>query len=124
MNSTFASISLLLKSNLGERCLINTLMNMTSQSLRFYLKHANIDDGNSNKKKTELVEMIVYGCITNKLNKEPVKDISNNRVNAILKERNILIKSLPGYGNSGLRKRDIKPYVNECSAKVIEWFYS
>ena len=120
MNSTFASISLLLKSNLGERCLINTLMNMTSQSLRFYLKHANIDDGNSNKKKTELVEMIVYGCITNKLNKEPVKDISNNRVNAILKERNILIKSLPGYGNSGLRKRDIKPYVNECSAKVIE----
>ena len=51
MNSTFASISLLLKSNLGERCLINTLMNMTSQSLRFYLKHANIDDGIQIKRK-------------------------------------------------------------------------
>ena len=118
MNSTFVSISILVKSNLGDRWLINTLMNMTSQSLRYYLKHANIYDGNSNKKKTELVEMIVYGCITNKLNKEPIKDISSNRINAILKEKNILIKSLPGYGNSKLRKRDIKPYTDECSIKV------
>ena len=52
MNSTFVSISILVKSNLGDRWLINTLMNMTSQSLRYYLKHANIYDGNSNKKKT------------------------------------------------------------------------
>ena len=62
--------------------------------------------------------MIVYGCITNKLNKEPIKDISSNRINAILNEKNILIKSLPGYGNSKLRKRDIKPYIDECSIKV------
>ena len=54
MNSSFASICVLMKSNLGERCLINTLMNMTSQALRFYLKHANIYDGNSNKKKTRV----------------------------------------------------------------------
>ena len=81
-----------------------------NQALRFYLKHANNYDGNSNKKKADLVEMIVYGCITNQLNKEPMKD---NRVNTILKEKNILIKSLPSYGNSGLRKKDIKPHINE-----------
>ena len=113
MNSSFASICVLMKSNLGERCLINTLMNMTSQALRFYLKHANIYDGNSNKKKTELVEMILYGCITNQINKEPIKDITSNKVNNILKEKNILIKSLPGYRNIGSKRKDIKPHVNE-----------
>ena len=113
MNSSFVSICVLMKSNLGERCLINTLMNMSRQALRFYLKHANIYDGNSKKKKKDLVEMIVCGCITNQLTKEPIKDISSVKVNTILKERNILIKSLPGYGNSGLRKKDIKPHVNE-----------
>ena len=36
-----------------------------------------------------------------------------------MKEHDILIKSLPGYGNMGLRKkRDIKPYVSECSIKI------
>ena len=40
-------------------------MNISSQSLRSYLKLASIYDGNSNKKKTDLVEMIVYGCINN-----------------------------------------------------------
>ena len=61
MNSSFAAIGVLLKSNLGERCLINTLMNVSSQSLRAYLKLASIYDGNSNMKKTDLVEMIFYG---------------------------------------------------------------
>ena len=113
MNSSFVSICVLMKSNLVERCLINTLMNMSSQALRFYLKHANIYDGNSNIKKTDLVETIVYGCITNQISKEPIKDITSNKVNTILKEKNILIKSLPVYANSELRKKDIKPHVIE-----------
>ena len=69
MNSSFVAISILVKSNITERCLINTLMNISSQSFRAYLKLASIYDGNSNKKKTDLVEMIVYGCMINKLNK-------------------------------------------------------
>ena len=85
MNSSFVAISILVKSNLSERCLIKALMNISSQSLRAYLKLASIYDGNSNKKKTDLVEMIVYGCIINKLNKEPIKDISINRAHKILK---------------------------------------
>ena len=56
--------------------------------------------------------MIVYGCITNKLNKEPIKDISIYKAMSILKEKDIFIKSLPRYGNLGLKKKDIKPYVN------------
>ena len=95
-------------------------MNMSSQSLRSYLRLANIYDGNSNKKETDLIEMIVYGCIINKLNKEPIKDISIYKAMSILKEKDIFIKSLPRYGNLGLKKRDIKPYANECSIKINE----
>ena len=58
---------------------------MSSQSLRSYLRLANIYDGNSNKKETDLIEMIVYGSITNKLNKEPIKDISIYKAMSILK---------------------------------------
>ena len=60
-------------------------MNMSSQSLRSYLRLANIYDGNSNKKETDLIEMIVYGCIINKLNKEPIKDISIYKAMSTLK---------------------------------------
>ena len=64
--------------------------------------------------------MIVYGCITNKLSNELVKDISINKGMSILKEKDILNKSLPGYGNLGLKKKDIKPYVSQCSIKLSE----
>ena len=121
MNSSFVMISILLKSNLSERCLVNSLMYVSSNSLRNYLKLANIYDANSNKRKTDLIEMVVCGCMTGKLNKEPLKDISTNRALNILREKNIIIKSLPGYGNIGMRKKDIKPYtVNKCSIEIIE----
>ena len=51
-------------------------MDVSSQSLRSYLKLANIYDGNCNKKKTDLIEMILYGCTENKLNKKRIGDIS------------------------------------------------
>ena len=69
MNSSFATISTLVKSDIGEKCLINILMNMSTQALKGYLKSADIYKGNASKKKTDLVEMIVYGCVTDKLNK-------------------------------------------------------
>ena len=62
------------------------LMNVSNQALRDYLKFPNIYKGSSSKKKTDLVEMIVYGCITNKLNKNEIKDISIKEMNKILKE--------------------------------------
>ena len=54
--------------------------------------------------------MIIYGCMNVKLKNMDINDISNNKVNTVLKEKEISIKSLPGYGNLGMRKRDIKSY--------------
>ena len=65
------------------------------------------------KKKSDLIEMIVYGCITDKLNKEGLEDISSKQANQILNKSNITVKSLPGYGNAELKKKDIKPCIKE-----------
>ena len=66
MNSAFAVISTLVKSNIGEKCLINFLMNVSAKALRDYLECANIYKGTSPKEKTDLIEMIIYGCIPEK----------------------------------------------------------
>ena len=63
------------------------------------------------KKKTDLIEMIVYGCITEKLNKKGIEDISTKQANLILNKSNITVKLLPGYGNASLKRKEIKPYV-------------
>ena len=70
MNSLFVIISKLIKSNIGKKCLINVLMNVSAQAFRNYLECTNIYKENSPKEKTDLIEMIVYGCITEKLNKK------------------------------------------------------
>ena len=62
-------------------------MNLSAVALRYYLKLANIYRTNSSKKKTELVEMIVYGCITNKLNKKEIEDISIKEATKISKKK-------------------------------------
>ena len=68
---------------------------------------------NFNYKKTDLVERIAYGCMTGTLNKRDLEDISIKQANQILNKNNITIKSLPGYGNLGLKKKEIKPFVKE-----------
>ena len=50
MNSSFVCISILLKSKLPKKNLINRLNEISSQSVRSYLRLDNIYDGNSNKK--------------------------------------------------------------------------
>ena len=63
MDSSLVAISTLVKSNIGGKCLINFLMNISTQSLIDYLRLANIYKGTSTKKKTDLAEMIIYGHI-------------------------------------------------------------
>ena len=70
MNLSFAVISKLIKSNIRGKCLVNFLMNVSTQALRYYLECTNIYKGNPSKKKTDLIEMIIYGCVTEKLNKK------------------------------------------------------
>ena len=120
MNSSFVCISILVKSKLPNNCLINHLNEISVQSLRSYLRLANIYDGNSNKKKSDLIEMIICGCMNGKLKNMDINDISNNKVNTILKEKELSIKSLPGYENLGLKKKDLKPYEKneKCSIKL------
>ena len=43
---------------------------MSAQALRDNLECANIYKGSSPKKKTDLIEMIVYGCTTEKIKKK------------------------------------------------------
>ena len=83
------------------------------KAFRDYLECANIYKGTSPKKKTYLIEMIIYGCITQKLNKREVEDISIKQANQILNKNNITLKSLPGYGNMSLKKKEIKSFVKE-----------
>ena len=110
MNSSFVAISILMNSSLSKKCLINILMNMSSEALRGYLELENIYKGNLQKKKTNLIEMIVCGCITDNLNKNDIEDISTKELNEVLSKHQIKIKSLPGCGNAGLKKKEIIPY--------------
>ena len=87
------------------------IMNASLQALRDYLECANIYKGTSPKKKSDLIEMIYYGCINEKWDKKEIEDISTKQANQILNKNNIIIKSLPGYGNAALRKKEIRPYV-------------
>ena len=57
--------------------------------------------------------MIIYGCITEKIDKKEIEDLSIKQANQILNKNNIIVKSLPGSANAGLRKKEIKPFVEE-----------
>ena len=112
MGSAVVVISILVKSNIGKRFLINILMNISTPALRDYLKLANIYRSIFSKKETSLVEMIAYGRITNTLHKNKIEDISLKEAKKILKENKIMLGSLPGYGNAELKKKDIVPFKN------------
>ena len=113
VNSTFAVINTLVKTNSEEKCLINFLMNVSTKALRDYLECANIYKGTSPKKKTNPIKMIIYGCITEKLDKKEIEDISIKHAIQILNKNKIIVKSLPGYGNTDLKKKEIRPFVKE-----------
>ena len=76
MNSFFVAISILVKSNIGKKCLISSLINMSNHALMSYLELVNVYKSNSSKKKTDFIEMIVYGHMNAEISKSEVKDIS------------------------------------------------
>ena len=87
MYSSLVAKSILVKSNIGEKSLTNFLMNVSTSALRKYLRLANIYKGESTKKKAELTAMIIYGCITNNINKYEIKEISKDQANKILRDQ-------------------------------------
>ena len=92
MNSSLIAISTLIKSNIGEKCLASFLMTVSNQGLIDYLRLANVCKGDAIKNKTGLIETIIYGCTTNKLNKEKIEDISTKHANELLKKNGIMLK--------------------------------
>ena len=63
--------------------------------------------------------MIIYRCMNGKLNDKNIDDVTINKAHGILKESDIIIKSLPGYGNLRKRKKDIKPFIEpKCNVKI------
>ena len=120
MNSSLVCIGILVKSNISKLCLIKFLNDVSSRALRAYLGLAEVYDGNANKKKSDLIEMMVYGFMNGKLKNKVVDEISVKNANTILLENNIKVKSLPEYGNIGLKKKDIKPYIeNKSDSKTV-----
>ena len=75
--------------------------------MRSYLGLPNIYDENSNKRKYDLIGMFIYGYMNGNLRNKSIEEISSNKMNTILREKDISVKSLPGYRNLGLRKRDL-----------------
>ena len=67
MNSSLVCIGILVKSNISKHCLIKFLNEVSSCDLRMYLGAAEVYDGNANKKKSDVIEMMVYGCMNGKL---------------------------------------------------------
>ena len=92
MNSSLVCISILVKSNIGKKCLTNFLINMSNEARMGYLELANVYKSNSSKKKTDLVEMIVYGHMNDKISKFDIKDISIDTAKKILSDNSISIK--------------------------------
>ena len=66
-------------------------MNVSTKGLKDYLECASIYKGASPKKKTDLIEMIVYGCMTGTINKKDIEDISIKQVKQMLNKNNITI---------------------------------
>ena len=99
MNSTFAVISTLVKSNIEKRCLTNLLINVSTKVLKDYLECASIYKGTSPKTKNDLIAMIVYECMTGTLNTKDLEDMSVKQAKQILNKNNMTMDSIPGYGN-------------------------
>ena len=120
--SSFVSIATLVKSNLGDKCLINILVNVSTNALSDYIECVNIYKGASSKKKKNLVEMIFYGHITNKINKMNPVDISKTERNQILKQNEINVRLLPEHGNVGRKRKEIMASTNnsECVIRIRE----
>ena len=107
MNASFVMISVLVKSNLSDKCLISALYSIDSKALRNYLGIVEIYDSNISKSKSDLIEIIVYGYIKGKLKRDGVSDITLSSAFKVLKDKGIPVKTLPGYGNMKLKRKDI-----------------
>ena len=120
LNSSLVAISTLMNSSLSKKGMANIPMKFTNEALKEYLEAAKIYKGNSSKKKTDLVEIVLFGHITNKLNKMGIEDVTKNEAKQILQRFNIRVRSLLVYGNVGLKRKEILALAEQNSRTSIE----
>ena len=97
-------------------------MNISTNALSDYLECAKIYKSESSQKNTNLVKMIVYGHITNKINNTNPVDISKIERYQILQQNKINVTLLPGHGNVGRKRNKIMALTNnsECVIEIRE----
>ena len=77
-------------------------------SLKKYLRYANTYTGSRIKSKNQLIEMIIYGFMCDKINDIPSIEVSDKyKFKKIIAKCNIDIKKLHGYGNCNKRKEGL-----------------
>ena len=77
---------------------------------------------NRQGKRQILLKLIVYGHITNEINKMNHVSISKNESNQILKQNEINVRSLVGYGNVSKKRKEILASSNnsKCAIRIHE----
>ena len=104
--SAFLCIATLLKSNVPKEHIIKFLKKVESDCLRQKLKLAKIYSGVSSKTKNQLIEMIIYGFMCDKIkDMGSIHDFDKNKFNALINKCNIVQNELVGYGNYNKNKR-------------------
>ena len=106
--SAFLCMATVLNSNIPHDDLISFLNQVESTSLKQYLRYANVYTGSRIKSKIQLIEMIIYGFMCDKVSDIPSIEVSDkNKFKKTIEKCNTDIKKLPGYGHCNKRKRDL-----------------
>ena len=104
----FLCIETPLNSNIPLDNFISFLNKVVSASLKQYLRYANICTGSRIKSKHQLIEMIIYGFMCNKINDIPSTEVSDkDKFKKAIEKCNIDFEKLPGCGKCDKRKRDL-----------------
>ena len=89
--SAFLYIATLLNQNILHDELISVLYKVESSSLKQYLRYANIYTDSRIKLKHQLIEMIMYGFMCNKINDIPSVEVNDKNKLKKKQQKNITL---------------------------------
>ena len=116
--SAFLCITTLLTSDLPRDDIISFLNRVKVSSLKQYLRYAKIYTGSGIKLKNQLIEMIIYGFICDKLNDIPPIECDRDNLKKTIEKCNINITKLSSYGNCDKRKEEFHQLML-CIQKIV-----
>ena len=108
-----------MNSSLSKKGMANIPMKFTNKrSIKRIFRSCK--DLQRQKRKTDLVEMVLFGHIIDKLNKMGIEGNTKNEAKQILQRFNIRVRSLLVYGNVGLKRKEILALAEQNSRTSIE----